>query len=166
MGTLPFELEIEDIAALADIMNEKELGEIRLEDEDIGAKLIIKKSRPVPPPPPPMPQCPPPPPPMQAPAGGGFAGFDEKPAQKQEQPAPEGETVKAPVVGTYYSSPAPDKPPFVQVGQKIKRGDIIMIIESMKIMNEIPSPVDGVVKKLLVKNGEAVEFDQPIMIIG
>lgn len=159
MGTLPFDLEIEDIAALADIINEKDLGEIRLEDEDIGAKIVIK-GRPAPPPPPPMP------PvfsaPMSAPAPEAPAKAETKPSEK----APEGEAVKAPVVGTYYSSPAPDKPPFVQVGQKVKRGDIIMIIESMKIMNEIPSPVDGTVKKLLVKNGEAVEFDQPVMIIG
>lgn len=159
MGTLPFDLEIEDIAALADLINEKNLGEICLEDDDIGAKLVIK-SRPVPPLPP-----------MQA---GAFAapmaaGAPASPAAAPEsKPAslPEGETVRSPIVGTYYSSPAPDKPPFVQVGQKVKKGDIIMIIESMKIMNEIPCPVDGTVKKLLVKNGDAVEFDQPVMIIG
>ena len=160
MGTLPFDLEIEDIAALADIINEKDLGEIRLEDEDIGAKIVIK-GRPLPPPPPPM----------QPVYGAPMAAPSPEaaPAKAETKPteqAPEGETVKAPIVGTYYSSPAPDKPPFVQVGQKVKRGDIIMIIESMKIMNEIPCPVDGTVKKLLVKNGEAVEFDQPIMIIG
>lgn len=158
MGTLPFDLEIEDIAALADIINEKDLGEIRLEDEDIGAKIVIK-GRPVPPPAPMQPVFPAP---MTAPAPQAPAKAEAKPAEQ----APEGEAVKAPVVGTYYSSPAPDKPPFVQVGQKVKRGDIVMIIESMKIMNEIPSPVDGVVKKLLVKNGDAVEFDQPVMIIG
>lgn len=157
MGTLPFDLEIEDIAALADIINEKDLGEIRLEDEDIGAKIVIK-GRPLPPPSQPVYAAP-----MAAQAPEAAAAKTE--AKPTEQ-APEGETVKAPIVGTYYSAPAPDKPPFVQVGQKVKRGDIVMIIESMKIMNEIPCPVDGTVKKLLVKNGEAVEFDQPVMIIG
>ena len=160
MGTLPFDLEIEDIAALADIINEKDLGEIRLEDEDIGAKIVIK-GRPLPPPPPPAQPV------FAAPMAAQAA--EAAPAKSEAKPseqAAEGETVKAPIVGTYYSSPAPDKPPFVQVGQKVKRGDIIMIIESMKIMNEIPCPVDGTVKKLLVKNGEAVEFDQPVMIIG
>ena len=160
MGTLPFDLEIEDIAALADIINEKDLGEIRLEDDDIGAKIVIKGKK-----------LPPPPPPMMQPAFGAAPAPAQAPvpptkAEEKADAAPEGETVKAPVVGTYYSSPAPDKPPFVQVGQKIKRGDVIMIIESMKILNEIPSPVDGVVKKLLVKNGDAVEYDQPVMIIG
>ena len=159
MGTLPFDLEIEDIAALADIINEKDLGEIRLEDDDIGAKIVIKGKKL------------PPPPPMMQPAFGAAPAPVQAPAEtaapeKKADTAPEGEAVKAPVVGTYYSSPAPDKPPFVQVGQKVKRGDVIMIIESMKIMNEIPSPVDGVVKKLLVKNGDAVEYDQPVMIIG
>lgn len=157
MGTLPFDLEIEDIAALADIINEKDLGEIRLEDEDIGAKIVIK-GRPLPPPSQPV---------YAAPmAAQTPEAVSIKAETKPVEQAPEGETVKAPIVGTYYSAPAPDKPPFVQVGQKVKRGDIIMIIESMKIMNEIPCPVDGTVKKLLVKNGEAVEFDQPVMIIG
>lgn len=156
MGTLPFDLEIEDIAALADLINEKNLGEISLEDDDIGAKLVIK-SRPLPPPPVgPAPAMPSPAAPTPAAA----------PASNPAGSLPDGETVRSPIVGTYYSSPAPDKPPFVQVGQKVKKGDIIMIIESMKIMNEIPSPADGTVKKLLVKNGDAVEFDQPIMIIG
>ena len=158
MGRLPFDLEIEDISALADIINEKDLGEIRLEDEDIGAKIVIK-GRPVPPPSPMQPV-------FSALMPSQAAEAPEKAETKAVEQAPEGETVKAPVVGTYYSAPAPDKPPFVQVGQKVKRGDIVMIIESMKIMNEIPCPVDGTVKKLLVKNGEAVEFDQPIMIIG
>lgn len=156
MGKLPFDLGIEDIAALADILNEKELGEIKLEDEDTGAKLVIK-SRP----------CPPPPPQTGfAPAPQAAANTD-KPADNTSGKAPvKGNVVKSPIVGTYYSAPAPDKPPFVTVGQRVKKGDTLMIIESMKLMNEIQSDYDGVVKDIIVKNGEAVEFDQPIMIIG
>ena len=115
MGTLPFDLEIEDISALADIINEKNLGEIRLEDDDIGAKIVIK-GRPLPPPPPHAPM-------FAAPMAQGAVPAPAAPEQPAAKPAadmPEGETVKAPVVGTYYSSPAPDKPPFVQVGQKVK----------------------------------------------
>ncbi|GHU54293.1 hypothetical protein FACS1894132_08710 [Clostridia bacterium] len=74
--------------------------------------------------------------------------------------------VKSPIVGTFYSAPSPDKPPFAPVGQKVKKGDVLMLIESMKIMNEVTSDYDGVVKEILIKNAEAVEFDQPIMIIG
>lgn len=76
-----------------------------------------------------------------------------------------GNVVKAPIVGTFYSKPAPDKSPFVQIGTAVKKGDVLMIIESMKLMNEVQSEFDGVVKDILVKDGEAVEYDQPVMII-
>ncbi len=79
---------------------------------------------------------------------------------------PDGNIVKSPIVGTYYSAPGPDKDPFVTVGKEVKKGDVIMIIESMKLMNEVQSEFDGVVKEILVENGSPVEFDQPIMIIG
>jgi len=76
-----------------------------------------------------------------------------------------GNVVKSPIVGTFYASSAPDKPPFVKIGDTVKKGDVIMIIESMKLMNEVKSAFDGVVKEILVENAEAVEYDQPIMII-
>lgn len=77
-----------------------------------------------------------------------------------------GKVVKSPIVGTYYASPAPGKPAFVSEGKTVAKGDTIMIIESMKLMNEIQSEFDGTVTKILVHDGDAVEFDQPIMIIG
>ena len=73
--------------------------------------------------------------------------------------------MKSPIVGTYYGAPSPEKPPFVKVGDTVKKGDVIMIIESMKLMNEVQSDYSGTVKEILVQNGEAVEYDQPIMII-
>ena len=72
-------------------------------------------------------------------------------------------TVVAPIVGTFYKSPAPDKEPFVKVGDKVKKGDVLCIIESMKLMNEIKSEFDGVVLKILVESGEAVEYNQPLI---
>ena len=63
------------------------------------------------------------------------------------------------------SKPGPDKAPFVEVGSTVKKGDVLMIIESMKLMNEVQSEFDGVVKEILVSDGTAVEFDQPVMII-
>lgn len=163
MGKLPFDLEIEDIAALADIIKERDLGEITLKDDEMGMKLVIK-GRPCPPPPPapmPMPMVMPGMP-AQAPAAPAAAPAESAPAAA---PKAAGNVVKAPIVGTYYSAPAPDKDPFVAVGKKVKKGDVLMIIESMKLMNEVQSEFDGVVKEILVKNGDAVEFDQPIMII-
>ena len=79
---------------------------------------------------------------------------------------PEGNVVKSPLVGTYYAKPAPDKPDFVAVGQTVKKGDTLFIVESMKLMNEVTSDVDGVVQEILVKNGDAVEYDQPLMILS
>lgn len=157
-ANLPFGLTLDDIAALADIVKEKELGEITLKDE--VDKLVIK-SRPLPPHPP---------------CSAGTTGVTgtlaapsaaaERPVQTAEKARPKGNVVKAPIVGTYYSSPAPDKPPFVTVGQRVRKGDTLMIIETMKLMNEIQSEFDGEVREIIAKNGEAVEFDQPIMIIG
>ena len=74
--------------------------------------------------------------------------------------------VKAPLVGTYYSSAKPSDPPFINVGDKIKKGDTICIIEAMKIFNEIESDVSGVVTELCVENGNPVEFDQTILKIS
>ena len=77
-----------------------------------------------------------------------------------------GKSIKAPLVGTFYAAPSPDQPPFVQVGDTVKKGDVVLIIESMKLMNEVTSDVDGVVQEILVKNGDAVEYDQPLMILS
>lgn len=85
------------------------------------------------------------------------------PAQTAAPAAMKGSIVKSPIVGTYYNAPAPDKAPFVTVGQTVKKGDVLMIIESMKLMNEIQSEFDGVVAEIMVANGTAVEFDQPLM---
>lgn len=85
---------------------------------------------------------------------------------KPEKSEIKGNTVKSPIVGTFYSSPSPDKQPFVKVGDTVKKGDVIMIIESMKLMNEVQSDFEGKVLDILVENGQAVEYDQPVMIIG
>ncbi len=77
-----------------------------------------------------------------------------------------GNVIKSPIVGTFYQAPSPDKPPFVRTGDRVHKGDVVMIIESMKLMNEIQSEFDGVVEKILVSDGQPVEFDQPIMIIS
>jgi acetyl-CoA carboxylase biotin carboxyl carrier protein len=70
--------------------------------------------------------------------------------------------VKSPIVGTFYRAPAPGAKPFVEVGSRVKKGDVLCIIEAMKIMNEIKSDVDGVVEEILVENGQPVEYGQPL----
>ncbi|MGH6784816.1 MAG: acetyl-CoA carboxylase biotin carboxyl carrier protein [Sphingomicrobium sp.] len=78
----------------------------------------------------------------------------------------EGHVVKAPMVGTFYRSPSPDAKVFVEVGQAVKEGDTICIIEAMKLMNEIEADASGVVKAILVENGQPVEYGQPLFILG
>ena len=88
------------------------------------------------------------------------------PGAQESEPAPEGQLVKAPMVGTFYRSPSPDAKPFVEVGQAVKKGDTVCIIEAMKLMNEIETDVSGVVKAILVENGQPVEYGQPLFVIA
>lgn len=82
---------------------------------------------------------------------------------KEEVPC--GNVMKSPIVGTYYAKPAPDKEPFVSVGMKVKKGDVLFIIESMKLMNEVTSEFDGEVVEILAEDGQGVEYGQPVMVI-
>jgi acetyl-CoA carboxylase biotin carboxyl carrier protein len=79
---------------------------------------------------------------------------------------PEGHVVTAPMVGTFYASQNPESPPFVKVGQKVKAGDTLGIIEAMKMFNQIEADVAGTVLAVLVENGQPVEFDEPMFVIG
>jgi len=87
-------------------------------------------------------------------------------AAAEPEPGQEGHLVKVPMVGTFYRSPSPDAKPFVEVGQAVKEGDTICIIEAMKLMNEIEADASGVVKAILVENGQPVEYGQPLFILG
>jgi acetyl-CoA carboxylase biotin carboxyl carrier protein len=83
-----------------------------------------------------------------------------------EPPAPEGHVVKSPMVGTFYRCAAPEAKPFVELGQTVKSGETVCIIEAMKLLNEIESDADGVIKEILVENGQPVEYGQPLFILG
>jgi acetyl-CoA carboxylase biotin carboxyl carrier protein len=80
-------------------------------------------------------------------------------------PAASGHVVKSPMVGTFYNSPAPTSPPFAEVGQTVRVGDVICIVEAMKMMNQIEADKAGTIKAILVENGEPVEFEQPLFSI-
>jgi acetyl-CoA carboxylase biotin carboxyl carrier protein len=84
--------------------------------------------------------------------------------EQQEEIA--GQAVKSPMVGTAYLSPEPSAKPFVEVGDPVRAGDTLLIVEAMKVMNPITAPAGGVIKKLLVSDGQPVEFDQPLVVIG
>lgn len=83
----------------------------------------------------------------------------------EEAVTAKGHTITSPLVGTFYSSPSPDAPSFVNVGDRVKKGQVIGIIEAMKLMNELESDFDGVIKEILVKDETVVEFGQPLFIL-
>ena len=83
----------------------------------------------------------------------------------EEAVSTKGHTITSPLVGTFYSSPSPDAPSFVNVGDRVKKGQVIGIIEAMKLMNELESDFDGVIKEILVKDETVVEFGQPLFIL-
>lgn len=79
---------------------------------------------------------------------------------------PEGHVVRSPMVGSYYASPNPEAPPFVKIGQSVKAGETLGIIEAMKMFNPIEADVSGTIVAILVENGQPVEFDEPMFVIG
>ena len=87
------------------------------------------------------------------------------PQSEQEEPVKEGNIVKAPLVGTFYASSSPEGEPFVKVGDTVKKGQVLGIIEAMKLMNEIESEYDGVVEEILIENESLVEYAQPLFVI-
>ena len=91
-------------------------------------------------------------------------GKEDVGAQPAEEVA--GTTIKSPMVGTAYLSPEPSAAPFIETGKPVKAGDTLLIVEAMKVMNPITAPEGGVVKKILFADGQPVEFDQPLVIIG
>lgn len=103
------------------------------------------------------------PPPAAAPAAPPPAAPAAEPAKPA---APEGHVVKSPMVGTFYRSASPGSKPFVDVGQNVNSGDTLCIIEAMKLLNEIDADQTGVIKAILVENGQPVEFGQPLFVIG
>ena len=152
--------ELKDVAVeLMDALKNRGLGEVELEMDDV--KIKIKSA-------PPAPVVPV----AAAPAAAPVAAAAAPAAQGEAAPAavaaeelPAGTPVKSPLVGTFYSSPAPDAPPFVLVGQKVKEGDTLFIIEAMKTMNEIKAPCDGTVVRILAQPGDMVEYNQTVVII-
>ncbi len=103
--------------------------------------------------------------PMPAPAAAPVAAAPVAAAEAPSAPKLNGTVVKSPMVGTFYRTPAPTSPAFVEVGQTVKKGDTICIVEAMKMMNHIEAEVSGVIESILVENGQPVEYDQPLFTI-
>ena len=151
--------EIKDVALeLMDALASKKLGEVAIELE--GVKIKIKAAAPAP-----IiaaaPSAAAAPAASAAPAAAAAAETDTAPADD----LPAGTQVKSPLVGTFYSSPSPDEPPFVLVGQEVREGDTLCIIEAMKVMNEIKAPCSGKVVRIMAQPGDMVEYNQLLCII-
>ena len=142
----------DQVESLADILDEKGLNEI--EYEATGVKIRVTR----------FPQNTFPPPAAPAPTGAGPVAS----GGEVDAPAAEGEThlIKSPIVGTFYEAPSPDAAPFVSVGDRVSKGEVVCIIEAMKLMNEIEADRDGVVAELLVKNGQGVGYEEPLFRIA
>ncbi|MGZ9813261.1 acetyl-CoA carboxylase biotin carboxyl carrier protein [Streptococcus sp. V913] len=100
---------------------------------------------------------------VSAPSTPVESAVEEAPAPAETTVAPEGDVVESPLVGVAYLAAGPDKPAFVTVGDSVKKGQTLVIIEAMKVMNEIPAPKDGVVTEILVSNEEMIEFGKGLV---
>ncbi len=142
------------VRELAELLAETNLSEIEVAEGDRRIRVARLVAAPAP-------LLPSPAPPIAGPSAAPGAG-----AAAVAAPAPDGSAVKSPMVGTAYLGSAPDAAPFVTVGQSVKTGDTLLIIEAMKVMNPITAPVAGTVTAVLIESAQPVEYDQPLVMIG
>ncbi|HYD60672.1 MAG TPA: acetyl-CoA carboxylase biotin carboxyl carrier protein [Noviherbaspirillum sp.] len=156
-------MDLRKLKTLIDLVAESDIAELEVTEGE--SKVRIVKSSGVPQNqvvmmPQSMPQT------VTAPAAAPVAAPATAPAAAPAAAEPEGHIVKSPMVGTFYRASAPGNPPFVEVGATVKEGDTLCIIEAMKLLNEIDADASGVIKQILVENGQPVEFGQPLFVIG
>jgi acetyl-CoA carboxylase biotin carboxyl carrier protein len=151
-------IEPDLVRELAQLLTDNELTEIEVQDGERRIK-VTREPAPV------IGAAPAHAPPPAAPAltAPPMHGHENVGAQPEEVA---GHSVKSPMVGTAYLSPEPGSKPFVEVGDTVKVGDTLLIVEAMKVMNPITAPEGGIIKKILVADAQPVEFDQPLVIIG
>jgi len=145
-------LSVSDIIELMEAVNRNNMSTLKLKN---GEQSLVMKG--------PRAAAPSPAPSEGVPLSAPRAEADE-PQPGEEALA--GHVVTSPIVGTFYAAPAPEMPPFVEAGSQVKKGDVLFIIESMKLMNEVLCEVDGTVARILAENGQAVEYGQPILCIA
>ncbi|HCC00735.1 MAG TPA: acetyl-CoA carboxylase biotin carboxyl carrier protein [Ruminococcaceae bacterium] len=143
------ELNMDAIQQIMDRMNDSDLSAFRLETDEF--KLTIKKQA--------EKVLAPTAPVQSVPTNGAVAAEP----LCEEKPKVEGIVVTSPIVGTFYASAAPGKAPYAKVGQQVKKGDILFVVESMKLMNEITSEYEGTVEEIYAKDGESLEYGQPVL---
>lgn len=153
--------EIENLIKF--VSSQKNVGEVEIEKKDF--KLVIRKPAPAIVQAPQYIQATAAPVQAALPAAAPAAPAEEKKAPAAEPAAGNLVTIKSPMIGTFYRSSSPDKPAFVNVGDEVKAGKTVCIIEAMKLFNEIESEVSGKIVKVLVDNASPVEYDQPLFLV-
>ena len=145
-------MDLRKLKTLIDLVSESNISELEIAEAD-GKVRIVKTAAPA----------------AVAPAPAGYAAASTPPvlapAPASEAAPPVGNTVKSPMVGTFYRSASPGSDAFIEVGSVVKIGDPVCIIEAMKIMNEIEADAAGTIREILCENGQAVEFGQPLFVI-
>ena len=150
-------MELKRIKQLINLMKKNNLCELEIEEPNFKAKIKTTPPTTI------TPEIAPPLPTYSIPLPD--AGEKKEIITKEGAEEEKLKTVKSPMVGTCYRSAAPDKPPYVEEGDMVKQGQVLCIIEAMKLMNEIESPYDGKLVSVLVKNAQPVEYDEPLFLI-
>ncbi len=164
-------MDLRKIKKLIDLLEESNLAELEIKEGEESVRLsrnMTGAAAPVVYAPAPVhaaPRSTEPAMPMQSPVDAATGGRPA-PAEAATGGLPAGHVVKSPMVGTFYASPAPDKPAFVSVGQSVKAGDTLGIIEAMKMFNPIEADASGTLLAIVCESGQPVEFDQPLFVIG
>lgn len=158
-------MEVERIRELLHLLEETRFAEVEIEQGDVRIRVARTSAQPAQAPiqvtAPALPAAAPAAA-QAAEAGAASVGAGNFDVRIPPEPMP-GKVITSPIVGTFYRAPAPDKPPYVENGGKVKKGQVVCIVEAMKLMNEIESEFDGTVAAILVEDGEPVEFGQPLM---
>ena len=152
-------MDLRKIKTLIDLLEQSGISELEVKEGEESVRIARHPTGPAA-----MMHYAPPPYAQAAPPAPIAAGGAPAPAAKPGA-ASKGHTVKSPMVGTFYRSPSPGAKPFVEVGQTVKQGQTICIIEAMKMLNQIEADASGVVSEILVENGQAVQFDQPLFVV-
>ncbi|WOJ93000.1 acetyl-CoA carboxylase biotin carboxyl carrier protein [Congregibacter variabilis] len=156
-------MDIRKVKKLIELLEESGIGEIEIKEGEESVRI----SRGISGIPAPAPNYsyPPPAPVAAAPLAPQAAAPAAAPAELDSKPTTSGTIVKSPMVGTFYRSPSPSSPSFVEVGKTVQAGDVLCIVEAMKMMNQIEAEVSGTIEAVLANSGEPVEFDQPLFSI-
>ncbi len=149
-------MDIRKIKKLIELIEESDIAEIEINADNESIRISRQSTQPVM-----VPQAAP----AVFTAPPATTTHAEPIAEATQTPQIAGNAIKSPMVGTFYRCASPEAAPFIEVGQSINKGDTICVVEAMKMMNHIEADISGIVKAILVENGEAVEFDQPLIII-